>query len=117
MLAGEPSTGQSNNNVNQPVISDAKRVPQVDRYQPTPEGSEFWIPDAKNKRVEFYIRAWYRTSHIPVRVFAMMLADKPMQKCNYCGKYGYHDERNCSQRKKRIEEHGVYQAVDNYMHM
>lgn len=52
MLLGEPSTPISNHNVQHPDIHDDQSVPQVGSYQPTPEGSKFWVPDAKNKPVE-----------------------------------------------------------------
>ena len=52
MLLGEPSTPQSNNNLQHLVIVDDQCVPQVGSYQPTPEGSKFWVPDVSNKPVE-----------------------------------------------------------------
>ncbi|GKD76717.1 FAR1 DNA binding domain, zinc finger, SWIM-type, MULE transposase domain containing protein [Tanacetum coccineum] len=48
----EPSTSHSINNVQDAVIGDDQSIPQVGSYQPTPEGSKFWIPDAKNKPVK-----------------------------------------------------------------
>ncbi|PWA87075.1 transcription factor, MADS-box [Artemisia annua] len=51
-----------------------------------------------------------RTWREPKRYIAMMLANKPTRKCGYCGKYAYHDARNCPERKK-IERHDVYQVV------
>ena len=41
MLLGEPSTPQSNNNLQHLVIVDDLCVPQVGNYQPTPEGGKF----------------------------------------------------------------------------
>ncbi|GKB63307.1 FAR1-related sequence 5-like protein, partial [Tanacetum coccineum] len=48
----EPSTPHLINNVQDAVIGDDQSVSQVGSYQPTPEGSKFWVPDATNKPVE-----------------------------------------------------------------
>nr|GEZ67880.1 FAR1 DNA binding domain, zinc finger, SWIM-type, MULE transposase domain, FHY3/FAR1 family [Tanacetum cinerariifolium] len=48
----EPSTPHLINNVQDAIIGDDQSVPQVGSYQPTLEGSKFWIPDAKNNLVE-----------------------------------------------------------------
>ncbi|GJW01557.1 FAR1 DNA binding domain, zinc finger, SWIM-type, MULE transposase domain containing protein [Tanacetum coccineum] len=48
----EPSTPHSINNVQDAIIGDDQSVPQVGSYQPTPEGSKFWVPDATNKPIE-----------------------------------------------------------------
>ncbi|GJV36621.1 hypothetical protein Tco_1409098 [Tanacetum coccineum] len=41
---------------------------------------------------------------------AYTLANKPMRRCEYCGKYAYHDARNCPERKKLLG-HDMYQVV------
>ena len=44
-----------------------------------------------------------------------MKAVKPMRLCSYCGQYGYHDARNCPQRKEGLGK-AVFQVLykENY---
>ena len=40
----------------------------------------------------------------PKRNIGMMLASKAMRRCGYCGKYAYHDARNCPERRKKAKD-------------
>ncbi|PWA36793.1 hypothetical protein CTI12_AA594890 [Artemisia annua] len=63
------------------------------------------------RHMETYKGGNRRTWRGPKRYIPMMLANKPTRMCGYCGKYSYHDARNCPERKKVIEGHDVYQVV------
>ncbi|PWA96204.1 FAR1 DNA binding domain, Zinc finger, SWIM-type, MULE transposase domain, FHY3/FAR1 family [Artemisia annua] len=49
-------------------------------------------------------------SSTPKMYIGILKTDKPMRLCSYCGKYGYHDARNCPEKKPSIGK-AVYQAL------